>query len=121
MRGMDTQEMGRSLQSAFAAIPDRRGTRGRRWYVPSTPSFRRRPPGHPRPPPLFARHPFPSRLRYALRGAQPLRYPRMGSLLGCRHHTRFGVHLPRTSAVSGLRRSFSTLDVAVFTTAIAQW
>ena len=99
--GMDTQEIGQSLQAAFAAVPDFRAASGRR-------------------------HPLPAILTLAvcamLSGAGSLyAIPQWGRCQDAATISALGFIHPRTPAVSCWHRVLRGLDVAAFETAIAQW
>ncbi len=101
IRGMDTLEAGRSLQAAFAAVPDFRARSGRR-------------------------HPLPAILTLAvcamLSGARSLyAIHQWGRCQDGATVAALGFTHPKTPAVSCLHRVFRGLDVAAFEQAVARW
>ena len=98
---MDTLEVGKSLQEAFAAVPDFRARAGRR-------------------------HPLPTILTLAvcamLSGARSLyAIHQWGHCQDAATVAALGFTHPKTPAVSCLHRVFRGMNVTAFETALAQW
>ena len=98
--------MGRNLQSAFAAIPDRRGAHGRRYSLLAILSL------------AVGAMLSSARSLYAIH--QWGRCQDADTVRACADPMTSHTH-PKTPAVSGLHRAFSALDVDAFESAIAQW
>ena len=101
IRGMDTLEAGRSLQAAFAAVPDFRARSGRRHSLPTILTL------------AVCAMLSGARSLYAIHQWGRCQDRATVAALGFTH--------PKTPAVSCLHRVFRGLDVAAFEEAVAQW